>query len=64
MTGTEYEVYFRRPDDAIVYASVPDHGEVSLVHRNADGSWHCALCNATDCRHVHVARTAKEGEAA
>ncbi|MFW5947202.1 MAG: hypothetical protein ACOCUW_01810 [Gemmatimonadota bacterium] len=58
-----YEVYFRRPHDAVVFASTPERSEISLVHRNGDGSWHCALCDATHCRHVRVARrAAEEGE--
>jgi hypothetical protein len=60
----QYEVYFRRPDDAVVYAAVTGPTEVSLVHRNADGSWHCSLCNATECHHVEAARNAKDDEAA
>ncbi len=60
----QYEVYFRRPDDAVVYAAVTGHNEVSLVHHNGDGSWHCALCDATECKHIQAARAAKEGEEA
>lgn len=59
MTPTDpYEVYFRRPDDAVVWAQITDHTEISLVHHNRDGSWHCALCNTTDCRHVVAAQAA------
>lgn len=46
-----YHVYFRRPDDCVVYSPATEHHEVSLVHRRGDGTWHCALCDATDCRH-------------
>ncbi|MDX1675785.1 MAG: hypothetical protein R3314_13410 [Longimicrobiales bacterium] len=53
-----FEVYFRRPDDAVVFAMTEDSREVSLVHRYGDGSWHCALCNARECRHIEVARAA------
>lgn len=59
MTTTDrYEVYFRRPNDAVVYASADDGGEVSLLHRYPDGRWHCALCNAHECRHIEVVRGA------
>ena len=53
----QFEVYFRRPDDAVVYTRTVDSREVSLVHRNRDDSWHCALCDATECRHIKAART-------
>lgn len=55
-----YHVYFRRPDDCVVYAPATEHHEVSLVHRVADGSWHCALCGATDCRHAAAALRADD----
>ncbi len=64
MTRTDYEVYFRRPDDAVVWAPIAGHNEISLVHHNHDDSWHCALCNSTDCQHARAARSAKETEAA
>ena len=54
----EYELYFRRPDDCVVYSADPETREVSLVHRQRDGIWHCALCRSTGCRHVHVAARA------
>lgn len=53
-----YEVYFRRPNDAVVYAASTDVSEVSLLHRDSDGRWHCALCDAHACRHIDVARSA------
>lgn len=53
-----YEVYFRRPNDAVVYAADPGAHEVSLLHRYPDGAWHCALCNATRCRHIEAAEAA------
>lgn len=56
-----YHAYFRRPDDCVVYAPVTEDREISLVHRGGDGRWHCALCDATDCRHVRVAVQADGG---
>ena len=53
-----YEVYFRRPDDAIVFAADPHAHEVSLLHRYPDDSWHCALCDSTECAHIEAARAA------
>lgn len=53
-----YEVYFRRPNDAVVFAETAEVKEVSLLHRNADGAWHCALCDATECRHAAAAEAA------
>lgn len=50
-----YDVYFRRPDDAVVYATPPAPRETSLLHRGGDGRWHCALCDSTDCRHTEAA---------
>ncbi len=65
MTTTDrYEVYFRRPNDAVVYTSADDVSEVSLLHRYPDGSWHCALCDAHECRHIDVARSAGVDRAA
>ena len=58
-----YHVYFRRPNDCVVYAPVTEHHEVSLVHRGHDGSWHCALCDATDCRHASAASRAGDDAA-
>lgn len=51
----KYEVYFRRPNDCVVFAPLTAPREVSLVHRAGDGQWHCALCDATDCRHAEAA---------
>ena len=53
-----YEVFFRRADDCVVYAPPTERHEISLVHRRPDGSWHCALCNDTQCRHVEAAEEA------
>ena len=58
-----YDVYFRRPDDAVVYATAADVHEVSLVHRYSDGRWHCALCNASRCAHIEVAVSAHRDRA-
>jgi hypothetical protein len=54
----EYEIYFRRPNDCVVYARNPDVREVSLLHRRRGGEWHCALCDSTRCPHVEVAEQA------
>lgn len=54
-----YHVYFRRPDDCVVYTSVTEHHEVSLVHRGRNGRWHCALCDVLDCRHTRAAEQAE-----
>lgn len=58
MLVDRYEVYFRRPNDAVVFAADPDAKEVSLLHRYRDGSWHCALCTATECPHIEAAEAA------
>jgi alanyl-tRNA synthetase len=50
-----FEVYFHRPDDCVVYAPTNAPQEISLVHRQSDGSWHCALCGGTHCRHTAAA---------
>lgn len=63
MHAERYEVYFRRPNDAVVYAAAAHEKEVSLLHRYTDGSWHCALCNATACRHIEVAEAAARDRA-
>lgn len=64
----EYETYFRRPDDCVVYAPPTEAREVSLVHRQRNGEWHCALCDSTRCRHADAAEEAdrerEAGEAA
>lgn len=54
-----YHVYFRRPDDCVVYTQA-GRSDVSLVHRQADGRWHCALCGATRCQHSHAAAHADD----
>ena len=58
----DYHVYFRRPDDCVVYTPVTEHHEISLLHRMT-GGWHCALCDATDCRHAEAAARAAEQQA-
>lgn len=63
MSTASYHAYFRRPDDCIVYAPLTEDQEISLVHRGGDGRWHCALCDATDCRHARVAGQAENGTA-
>ena len=56
----DYHVYFRRPDDCVVYAPATEHHEISLLHRLRGREWHCALCDATDCRHAEAASRAAE----
>lgn len=57
----EYEVFFRRPNDCVVFAPITETKEVTLLHRQRDGAWHCALCDSTSCRHGEVAeRAARE----
>lgn len=53
----DYQVYFRRQDDGVVFTQAEPR-DVSLVHRLADGRWHCALCAATHCHHSHAAARA------
>ena len=59
-----YHVYFRRKNECVVYAPVTERREVSLLRRRLDGSWHCALCDATDCRHAMAAVRADDKAAA
>lgn len=59
-----FEVYFRRPDECVVFATEPDPREISLVHHYPDGHWHCALCNDIRCRHVEAAEAAVTQEGA
>jgi hypothetical protein len=54
----EYEVYFRRADDCVVFAPSTERREISLLRRRADGTWHCALCDSTSCRHTVAAEEA------
>lgn len=54
----DYEIYFRRPNDCVIYAPDNETREVSLLHRRGDGEWHCALCDSTHCRHAEVAACA------
>lgn len=57
----DYEIYFRRPDDCVVFTPISEKREVSLLHRRRDGEWHCALCDSTGCRHSEfAARAARE----
>ncbi len=58
-----WEVYFRRSNDAVVYAPPEAPHEVSLVHRYPDGQWHCALCDSNDCRHTRAAERARSRQA-
>lgn len=58
-----YEVYFRRPDDCVVFAPANVSREISLLHRTADGQWHCALCDTTRCRHTEAAEAGEAGRA-
>lgn len=59
-----FEVYFRRPDDCVVYAPIGAPQEISLLHRQADGSWHCALCGETRCRHTAAAEASLRNRSA
>ncbi len=55
-----YEVYpFRPPDNVVVYAPVDAPREISLVKRQGDGRWHCALCDSTGCRHARAAEESR-----
>jgi hypothetical protein len=57
-TDMDYESYFRRLNDVVVYATDPGTREVSLLHRQAEGAWHCALCDSVRCRHSEIAALA------
>ena len=62
-----FEVYFRRTDasnDCVVYNPTAARPDVSLLHRQADGFWHCALCDSTQCRHTSAADAAIDSEPA
>lgn len=63
MTDAGYEIYFRRPDDCVVYAADTSQREVSLLHHQGEGEWHCALCDSTRCRHTEVATRTVRGRA-